>query len=95
MTKLRVGSKEYQLPRSKPLRIAVGVLLVILGFLGFLPVIGFWMIPLGIAVLSIDIPPIRRARRRFATWWGRRRQRKMAMQSGVNPTKGENSSDIS
>lgn len=48
-------------------RISIGVAMLIGGVLGFLPVLGFWMVPLGIAVLAIDIPwmrPINRAMRR-------------------------------
>ena len=30
------------------------------GLVGFLPILGFWMIPLGIAVASLDIPPLYR-----------------------------------
>jgi hypothetical protein len=44
--------------------------------LWFLPVLGLWMLPVGIMVLSIDFHPLRRARRRFDTWWGRRKQRR-------------------
>ena len=36
------------------LRKIIGIMLIILGFLGFLPVVGFWMIPLGLIVLSAD-----------------------------------------
>ena len=41
-------------------RSVLGLLFIALGLLGFLPVIGFWMIPLGIALLATDIPPLRR-----------------------------------
>ena len=37
-----------------------GILLILAGFLGFLPILGFWMIPLGVAVLATDIPPLKR-----------------------------------
>ena len=43
----------------------VGLVLVLLGFLGFLPVLGFWMIPLGLAVIAMDARP---AWRRFRGW---------------------------
>ena len=33
------------------------------GLLGFLPIVGFWMVPLGLVVLSVDFPPVRRFRR--------------------------------
>ena len=42
------------------LRSVFGVLLIVGGLFGFLPVLGFWMIPLGFAILSLDIPPLRR-----------------------------------
>jgi hypothetical protein len=44
------------------------------GLLGFLPVLGFWMIPLGFLVLSVDLPVVRRWRRQMTVWWYRRRQ---------------------
>ncbi|MBB2674881.1 UNVERIFIED_ORG: hypothetical protein GGE53_001390 [Rhizobium etli] len=46
--------------------------LVLCGFLGFLPILGFWMIPLGLLVLSHDLPIARRLRRRLAVWWHKR-----------------------
>jgi len=52
-------------------RIVLGVALIIGGLLGFLPVLGFWMLPLGIILLSVDFPVVRRWRRRFDVWWGR------------------------
>jgi hypothetical protein len=52
--------------------VAIGGLLIAFGFLGFLPILGFWMVPLGLLVLSIDIPRVRRWRRRFAVWFSRR-----------------------
>jgi len=63
-----------RLPRSRLLRIGLGVALVIGGILGFLPILGFWMIPLGLAVLSVDIAWVRRRRRRLVVWWERRRR---------------------
>ncbi|WP_166802259.1 PGPGW domain-containing protein [Microvirga pakistanensis] len=68
------GGRHVPLPHSKALRISLGVALVIGGLVGFLPVLGFWMVPLGIIVLSTDIPAARRLRRRVAVWWERRRR---------------------
>ena len=48
-------------------RSGAGVLLIVGGVLGFLPILGFWMIPLGIAVIGFDIAAWRRRRRRAAT----------------------------
>ena len=48
-------------PKWKWLRPPIGVALVVLGIFGFLPVLGFWMIPLGLAVLAVDFPAAERA----------------------------------
>lgn len=64
------------LPKSRLLRIIIGILLIIGGFFGFLPILGFWMIPLGIIVLSVDLHWVRKKRRRIEVWWGKRKKRK-------------------
>lgn len=69
---VRLGGYRLPLPRSRLLRIVIGLLLVLFGMFGFLPVLGFWMIPLGLLILSVDIPRVRRWRRRFAVWFSRR-----------------------
>ena len=56
-------------PKWKWLRPPVGVALVILGFFGFLPVLGFWMIPLGLAVLAVDFPAAEKALDRLMDKW--------------------------
>ncbi len=70
--KIRIGSKEFKLPKSQIARMTVGVLLVIGGILGFLPILGFWMIPLGLLVLSHDLPSVRRWRRNITLKWNGR-----------------------
>jgi hypothetical protein len=40
------------------LRLVAGIVLIGGGILGFLPVLGFWMVPLGIAVAALDVKPI-------------------------------------
>lgn len=47
------------------LRLVVGVLLMIGGVFGFLPVLGFWMLPLGVAVAALDVAPLWRQLRRM------------------------------
>jgi len=39
-------------------RLLAGLLLMLGGVFGFLPVIGFWMFPLGLAVAALDVVPI-------------------------------------
>ena len=46
------------------LRIILGLLLIIGGLFGFLPILGFWMIPLGVMVAAMDAELYRRWRRR-------------------------------
>lgn len=72
---LRVG-------RYRLVRIPLAVLLVLGGVAGFLPILGFWMVPLGFLLLAIDVPALRGCvsagiilvRRRLDIW--RRRWRR-------------------
>jgi hypothetical protein len=75
---VRVGTWQLRMPANPIVRIAIGALLVLGGCVGFLPILGFWMIPLGLIVLSIDLPPVRRMRRRVEVWWGKRRRKRGA-----------------
>jgi hypothetical protein len=72
--RIHLFGKHVALPRSRALRICIGSLLIFFGILGFLPILGFWMIPLGLLVLSHDLAIARRWRRRLAVWWERRRR---------------------
>jgi hypothetical protein len=56
------------------IRRTAGGALVIGGLLGFLPVLGFWMLPLGLILLSDDVPWLRRQRHRLGAWIKRRRR---------------------
>lgn len=70
-------------PSSRWLRIPVGVLLIAGGLLGFLPVLGFWMLFPGLLLLALDIPFLRlpmrvvivRTRQWSRHWWRRRPNR--------------------
>lgn len=74
---LKFSGRKIPLPGSPVIRVILGILLVIGGILGFLPVLGFWMIPLGMVVLSVDLPSIRRLRRQIEVkalrWWRARK----------------------
>lgn len=41
-------------------RIPLGILLILGGIFSFLPVLGLWMLPLGLLVLAVDVPPLRK-----------------------------------
>ncbi|MCG8490137.1 MAG: hypothetical protein MI743_00860 [Sneathiellales bacterium] len=55
------------------------------GIFGFMPIAGFWMLPLGILVLSVDYPFARRLRRKTEVWWGRRKRRKAVLKLENTP----------
>lgn len=56
--------------RARPrwLRWGLGLALIAGGFLGFLPVLGLWMLPVGLIVLSDDIGWLRHRRRKLQVW---------------------------
>ena len=74
--KLRSFMRGVRHPSIRFVRIPLGILLVLCGVLGFLPVLGFWMLPLGIVVLAVDVPFVRHwfrgVRRRYRAWRERR-----------------------
>ena len=57
------------------LRKTVGGTFVVGGLFGFLPVLGYWMIPVGLALLAVDFPLARRLYRNLVVGWGRNVQR--------------------
>jgi hypothetical protein len=65
------------------IRIPVGILFILGGLVGFLPILGFWMVPLGLLLLALDIPFLRRPTSAFMIWaerrwseWRRKRREK-------------------
>jgi hypothetical protein len=78
--KVRLGRFSIDLPQNRFVRIGLGVALVIVGGLfGWLPILGYWMVPLGLLVLASDSAPIRRFNRRVGValvgWWRGRKAR--------------------
>ena len=53
----------------------IGIGLMVGGVLGFLPILGFWMIPLGLLVLAPDFRWARRGYLTIMTWLRRYRDR--------------------
>lgn len=76
MASVKIGSSKFKVPGSPVIRVLAGISLIISGILGFLPILGFWMIPLGVIFLSVDFHPIRRFRRRFDVKYGRWQRRR-------------------
>ncbi len=65
------------------IRLPLALLLTVGGMFWFLPVLGLWMLPLGLLLLAVDLPPLRgpisnliiRVRRRVELWLRRRRKK--------------------
>jgi hypothetical protein len=68
-------------PSARWVRIPVGVMLILGGVASFLPVLGVWMLPLGLLLIAQDLPFLHRparwllvvGERRWRLWRRRRR----------------------
>jgi hypothetical protein len=71
-------------PKSRKLRIPVAILFLLGGCLWFLPVLGIWMLPLGVMLIAQDIRFLRKPvgsailwmvakGRRLIRWWHHRK----------------------
>lgn len=58
-------------PTSRLVRLPMGGLLVIGGVFGFLPILGFWMLPLGLIMIARDVPAIEPPLARLFAWINR------------------------
>jgi len=76
-------------PRMRPVRIPLGVLLIVASFFWFLPVLGLELFPVGLLLLAQDVPFLRRPVGKFmlrlldgvdrvVLWWKARRARRAA-----------------
>lgn len=70
-------------PGVRLVRLPLALLLVVGGVFSFLPVLGVWMLPLGLLLLAVDIPLLRGPVTRSISWvrwkyrqWRRRRNKK-------------------
>lgn len=61
------------------LRVPLSALLLVGGLFSFLPVLGIWMLPLGLILLAEDLPMLRAPLARLFAWieakWEARKQR--------------------
>jgi len=67
-------------PQVRLVRLPMAALLIVGGIFSFLPILGLWMLPLGLLLAAVDVPlvrrPVTRAMGRIEAWLRRRRQRK-------------------
>ncbi|MGB3043168.1 MAG: hypothetical protein WBB98_08265 [Xanthobacteraceae bacterium] len=83
--KLARFSRWVRQPSSRLVRIPLGILLIIGGIFSFLPVLGLWMLPLGLMLIAQDIPFLQGPIVRLLTWMERKwieRQRARAEKRG-------------
>jgi hypothetical protein len=66
-------------PSASWVRVPAGILLVIGGMLSILPVLGIWMLPLGLVLLALDVALLRQPTTRMLVigerLWSRLRRR--------------------
>jgi hypothetical protein len=76
---IRIGRYAIPVPetRWKRLILAWGLTAA-----GLLPVVGWGFLPIGLLLLSVDNPAIRRGRRRLEVRWGRWREARKASHAG-------------
>jgi hypothetical protein len=68
-------------PATRLVRIPIGILLLFGGIFSFLPVLGIWMLPLGLMLLALDVAILRtpltavivRSSRKWTSWQRARR----------------------
>ncbi len=55
-------------PEARWVRMPAGVFFIFGGCLAILPVFGLWMLPLGVLLLSDDVPPLKRITNKMLAW---------------------------
>jgi hypothetical protein len=63
--------RQLRHPDARWIRLPVGALCIIGGIFSFLPVLGIWMLPLGLLLIAYDVPILRAPVARFTIWGAR------------------------
>ena len=70
-------------PTSRLVRIPLGIVLILGGIFSFLPILGVWMLPLGLFLIALDLPFLQGPLNRVTLWaqrkwagWQRNRKKK-------------------
>jgi hypothetical protein len=96
-TKLPPGPARFvgwlRKPSSRLVRLPLGILLIIGGIFSILPVLGLWMLPLGLILIAQDIPPLEKPVAQFLGWlerkWIERQRAKGVVISGTHSTRSK------
>lgn len=59
-------------PQRFWVRIPFAVFFILFGLVGFLPLVGFWMIPVGLLLLAEDVPVLARPVAKILAWIDRK-----------------------
>jgi len=66
-------------PAARWVRIPAGLLLIVGSVFSILPILGLWMLPLGLVLLAEDVKPLRRGMDRVLAWIEHRRPHWMGL----------------
>jgi hypothetical protein len=75
-------------PSSRLVRFPLAVLLVAGGVFSFLPVLGLWMLPLGLVLIAQDVPPLQKPTAQ-ALGWVERKWLERQRAKGIMPDPGD------
>ncbi|QUS41564.1 hypothetical protein RPMA_23975 [Tardiphaga alba] len=84
-TKLPAGPARFvtwlRRPSSRLVRFPLAILLIIGGILSFLPILGLWMLPLGLILIAQDIPLLQKPVAQFLGWMERKWMERQAVRA--------------
>jgi hypothetical protein len=66
-------------PSARWVRLPTGLLLIVGSIFSILPILGLWMLPLGLVLLAEDVKPLRRLTDRALVWIEHRRPHWMGL----------------
>lgn len=75
----RTVVRRLRRPSARWMRIPAGLLLILGGVFSILPILGLWMLPLGLVLLAEDVKPLRRGMDRVLAWIEHRRPHWMGL----------------
>ena len=78
-------SRYLRQPQSRLVRVPAAVLLMLGGVFSILPVLGIWMLPLGLLLLAVDLPALRPPLARMLHWIERKWPGKTAPPPAASP----------
>jgi hypothetical protein len=71
-------------PSSILVRIPLAILLIVGGIFSFLPILGLWMLPLGLLLFAQDVPVLQKPLARMLGWIERKWEERIERQRAKN-----------